>query len=104
MSLPKYVEYVLHLGLKTNKGVCIDQGTVECWLIRQLGQHDIDGFTISGQEGYWKGISEHSIRVSCLSERDLSSIFRLISTIYCHDFQQDAVLFTQQYLCADFVS
>ncbi len=104
MAAPKYIEYVLHVGLTTKHGVSIYQGTVECWIVRQLAQHDIDGFTLATQEGYWKGKSERSLRLSCLSERDLSSIFRLISTIYCIDFQQDAVLFTQQYLCAEFIS
>jgi hypothetical protein len=98
------MECALHLGLVTRRGESLKQTTVEVWVAQRLAQHGVYGFSVTSQTGYWQGSWEPSIRVSCISEKDLSSVFRLIGNIYCIDFQQDTVLFTQHEIKADFIS
>lgn len=85
-----------YLGLNTRDGVALDPQAVIHWIVSKLKQFQIQGATISQQTGYWDGYLEDSLAVSVISDTPLSSFFRNLGTLYCHDFQQEAVLVERQ--------
>lgn len=97
-------EFKLYFGLTTKTGKPIEELTLGVWLDVQLKRHGIEGATLQNARGYWRGQLENVLILSIVTDSDLSSIFRLIATIYANDFQQECVMFTKTDVSVQFVS